>query len=48
MERATISKARALFAFLLDNFNPDKKLGELNFGDIIKIIKFINGEQIDE
>ena len=29
MEKVTISKARALFVFLLDNFNPDKKLGEL-------------------
>lgn len=44
MENITLSKAGALFNFLLDNFDPNKKLGELNFRDIVEIIKFLNGE----
>ena len=44
MENVKLSKAGALFNFLLDNFDPNKKLGELNFRDIIEIIKFLDGE----
>ncbi len=42
MEKITISKASALFNFLLDNFDADKKLGELNYRDIMKIINFLS------
>ncbi len=48
MEKAIISKAGALFNFLLDNFDPDKKIGELNYSDIIKIIDFLNSETNNE
>lgn len=48
MEKVTISKAGALFNFLLDNFDPNKKLGELNYSDIIKIIEFLNKNVSDE
>ncbi len=48
MENTKISKAGALFNFLLDNFDPNKKLGDLNFRDIVEIIKFLDGEQDDE
>lgn len=48
MEKVTISKAGALFNFLLDNFDPNKKLGELNYSDIIKIIEFLNKNASNE
>ena len=44
MENTKFSKASALFNFLLDNFDPNKKLGDLNFRDIVEIIKFLDGE----
>lgn len=44
MENTTLSKAGALFNFLLENFDRNAKIGELNFGDIIDIIKFLDGE----
>lgn len=48
MENVTNSKAGALFNFLLDNFDPNKKLGELTFRDIMKIIEFLDSKQCDE
>ncbi len=44
MENTTLSRAGALFNFLLENFDPNTKIGKLNFGDIIEIIKFLDGE----
>ena len=44
MENVKISKAGALFNFLLDNFDPNKKLGDLNFRDMVEIIKFLDSE----
>ena len=44
MENITLSKAGALFNFLLENFDPNTKIGELNFRDIVEIIKFLNCE----
>lgn len=48
MGKVTLSKAGALFNFLLDNFDVNRKLGDLNYSDIIKIIEFLNDEQTDE
>jgi len=48
MEKTTISKAGALFNFLLDNFDPNKKIGDLTYSDIIKIIEFLKNEASDE
>jgi len=48
MEKTTISKAGALFNFLLDNFDPNEKIGDLTYSDIIQIIKFLKNEASDE
>ena len=48
MERDNFSKATALFNFLMKNFDLQKRIGNLDLQEILKIVEFIEGEKFQK
>ncbi len=44
METINLSKATALFNFLMKNFELQKRIGNLSLRDVLSIIEFIESE----